>query len=191
MPSLEPVSDDEANTAPYAQAHAAEQIAAEAFLQHGQLYPGDDHVQEEQCFLIYQMSDTEHVIMDNMIDEDILIPTQFIRDPDFDIIAWYACHHCRVLGLPEEDDYPSNIFSDRSDDSDSDSDGDDSPDGSCGAVSAFMAEAAPMWKYVVDSGATEHCFRDCEDFAEYHPVEWREGNAAEGSKFRILATGVV
>ncbi|KAK7029229.1 hypothetical protein R3P38DRAFT_2393356, partial [Favolaschia claudopus] len=44
---------------------------------------------------------------------------------------------------------------------------------------------------VVDSGATEHCFWRREDFAEYHPVESREGNAAEGSKFRILATGTV
>lgn len=95
------------------------------------------------------------------------------------------------MGLPGEDDYPSDTFSNRSDDSDSDSDGDNGPDGSCGAVSAFMANAVPVRKYVVDSRATECCFRDRGDFAEYHPVKSREGNAAEGSKFRILATSVV
>ncbi|KAJ7695304.1 hypothetical protein B0H16DRAFT_1351106, partial [Mycena metata] len=43
---------------------------------------------------------------------------------------------------------------------------------------------------VADSAATDHCFWKREDFAEYYPVE-REGKAAEGSKFRILGTGVV
>ncbi|KAF8190712.1 hypothetical protein K438DRAFT_1971012 [Mycena galopus ATCC 62051] len=199
MPELEPLSDDEEDEAnddallPFPTARAAEQIAAEAFLQAGQPYLGDDHIQAEERFLVYQTSDTEHVIMDNMIDEDVLIPTRFIRDADFDIIAWYTAHRRRTLGLPEEDDDPSDTSSDRSDDSDDDSNGDGGPEGSCGAVSAFVVEAEPARKYVVviDSGATEHCFWRREDFAEYHPVESRQGNAAEGSKFRILATGVV
>ncbi|KAJ7491613.1 hypothetical protein B0H11DRAFT_1911879 [Mycena galericulata] len=77
MPELEHVdnSDDEAEEfvpdAPFPEARAAEQIASEAFLQHGQPYPGDDRIQEEQRFLVYQTSDMEHVIMDNMIDEII------------------------------------------------------------------------------------------------------------------------
>lgn len=92
--------------------------------------------------------------------------------------------------LLEEDDDPSDTFSDSSDDSDSDDYG---PDGSNGGVSAFVAESQPARKYVVvvDSGATEHCFWNREDFTQYNPVEAREGNAAEGSKIRILATGVV
>ncbi|KAJ7507794.1 hypothetical protein B0H11DRAFT_1611493, partial [Mycena galericulata] len=73
---------------------------AEAFLQHGQPYLGDDHIQTESRFLVYQTSDTEHVIMDNMTNEDVLIPTRFILDSSFDIIAWYSAHRRRVLGLP-------------------------------------------------------------------------------------------
>ncbi|KAJ7079445.1 hypothetical protein B0H15DRAFT_788098, partial [Mycena belliarum] len=46
------------------------------------------------------------------------------------------------------------------------------------------------YRVVADSAATDHCFWKREDFTEYYPVE-REGKAAEGSKFRILATGVV
>jgi hypothetical protein len=60
-------------------------------------------------------------------------------------------------------------------------------------VHALMAEIPVPRKYIVavDSGATDHCFWRREDFVEYHPVESREGNAAAGSKFRILATGKV
>ncbi|KAJ7799594.1 hypothetical protein B0H14DRAFT_3491482 [Mycena olivaceomarginata] len=47
-------SDDEDTEAVIAEARMAEQIAAGAFLQHGQPYPGDDHIQDEQRFLIHQ-----------------------------------------------------------------------------------------------------------------------------------------
>ncbi|KAK6969275.1 hypothetical protein R3P38DRAFT_2587766 [Favolaschia claudopus] len=56
-----------------------------------------------------------------------------------------------------------------------------------------MANTASVRKCiaVLDSGATEHCFRERGDFVDYNPVESRTGTAAEGSRFRILATGVV
>ncbi|KAK6984553.1 hypothetical protein R3P38DRAFT_2575719, partial [Favolaschia claudopus] len=61
-----------------------------------------------------------------------------------------------------------------------------------GPVTALAADTnSRPYLVVVDSGATEHCFWRRDDFIEYHPVELREGNAAEGSKFRILATGTV
>lgn len=93
MPALGPVSDSDdeiepnAFVAPFPQARAAEQIVAEAFLQHGQPYSGDNHVQEKRCFLVYQTSDMEHIIIDNMIDEDVLIPTQFLCDHNFDMVC--------------------------------------------------------------------------------------------------------
>lgn len=188
--------DNTADTGPlFDQARGAVQIAVEAFLQFGQPYPGDDHVQTEPRFLVYQTSDTEHVVMDNMVDGDVLIPTQFILDDSFDIIAWYAAHRRRVLRIPEDDGDDTDLPPDASDSPDSDSEdgGEDGPDGAGGAVHAYVAEVEPPRKYVVvvDSGATEHCFWRREDFSEYHPIESREGNAAGGSKFRILATGVV
>ncbi|KAJ6487500.1 hypothetical protein C8R47DRAFT_955557, partial [Mycena vitilis] len=76
----------------------------EAFLQAGQPYPGDDHVQAEQRFLVYQISDSEHIVMDNMLDEDVPLPTRFIRNPEFDVIAWYAAHRRHALGFPEDCD---------------------------------------------------------------------------------------
>jgi hypothetical protein len=60
-------TDEFSGDTPFPNAHAAEQIAAEAFLQHGQPYPWDDSIQEEQRFLVYQTSDTEHTVMNNMI----------------------------------------------------------------------------------------------------------------------------
>jgi hypothetical protein len=147
--------EDEDESAPFPEARGLEQIAAESVLQRGQQYPGDAYIQEERRFLVYQMSDTEHIIMDNMINEGVPFPTRYLRDPEFDIAASYA---------EEEDNEPTDTSSD---DSGSES---DSNDGSASAVSAFVAETAPVRKYVVNSGATEHCFRDREDFAEYHPA---------------------
>ncbi|KAJ7016541.1 hypothetical protein C8F04DRAFT_875385, partial [Mycena alexandri] len=74
----------------------------ETFLQAGQPYPGDDQVQAEQRFLVYQTSDTHHIVMDNMLDQDVPLATRFVRDLDFDIVAWYAAHRRRALGLPED-----------------------------------------------------------------------------------------
>ncbi|KAJ7085143.1 hypothetical protein B0H15DRAFT_765057, partial [Mycena belliarum] len=73
---------------------------AETFLQHGQPYPGDDHVQDEDRFLVYQISDTEHIIVDNMTDLDVPIPTAFLRDDTLDLIAWYSEQRRRALDLP-------------------------------------------------------------------------------------------
>ncbi|KAJ7203300.1 hypothetical protein GGX14DRAFT_652149 [Mycena pura] len=196
MPDSEHVenSDDQDTgvvATPFPESRAAVQIAAEAFLQAGQPYPGDDHIQDERRFLVYQTSDTEHIVMDNMTDNDVLISTHHIRDTDFDIIEWYAAHCRLVLGLPADHSDASDDDSIDSD-TDLDSDGEDDPDQSYPEVSALVADSQPT-KYVVvvDSGAIEHCFCDRNDFTEYKPVESREGNAAEGSKFRILATGVV
>ncbi|KAJ7605720.1 hypothetical protein FB45DRAFT_682102, partial [Roridomyces roridus] len=76
---------------------------AEAFLQAGQPYPGDADIQDAPRFLVYQISDTQHIIMDNMLDEDVPISTRFIRDSDYDLVAWYAEHRRRVLGVPLDD----------------------------------------------------------------------------------------
>ncbi|KAJ7022233.1 hypothetical protein C8F04DRAFT_892093, partial [Mycena alexandri] len=75
------------------------EIAVEAFLQAGQPYPGDNHVQNDSRFLVYQTSDTEHVVLDNMTDTDTFISSSDIRDLDFDVIAWYAGERRRAFGL--------------------------------------------------------------------------------------------
>ncbi|KAJ7831658.1 hypothetical protein B0H13DRAFT_2371308 [Mycena leptocephala] len=142
LPALEPVdeSDDDEEDGMHRSPRRAPQSRLQPKLSCSwPAVPGDDHIQEEQRFLVYQTSDTEHVIMDNMIDED---------------------HRRRTLGLPEEDDNLSDTFSDRSDDTDSDDDHDDGPDGSCGGVSAFVAESQSARKYivVVDSGARSIVF---------------------------------
>lgn len=183
------------NNTPYEESHGAPQIAAAAVLQAGQPYPGDVDIQEEQRFLVYQISDTQHIIMDDMLDEDVPVPTHYIRDTDLDLVAWYAEHRRRALGVPIDDDpedWDGPDF-DGSNDDDSD-DGDNKkpyvPSLAVHALATDTPVSIPALT-VVDSGATEHCFRARDDFVEYHPVESREGNAAEGSKFRILATGTV
>jgi hypothetical protein len=60
------------------------------------------------------------------------------------------------------------------------------------AILAFNARTfGSTALFLVDSGATDHCFANRDDFVEYHPVEKPEGCAAEGSPFRILAMGKV
>lgn len=127
--------------------------------------------------------------MDNMIDEDVLIPTCFMHNHDFDIIAWYSEHCQSVLGLPRDEDGGFNTFSNGSDDSNS-NDSDAGPDRYGEGVAVFVAGLPQKDIFVVDSGVTEHCFRKHEDFIKYTPVSCK-GTAAEGSKFQILVTGVV
>ncbi|KAJ7660151.1 hypothetical protein DFH06DRAFT_988979, partial [Mycena polygramma] len=112
-------------------------------------------------FLVYVTSDTESVICDNHTGEDVLIRTELLRNPVFDLAAWYTHLRLAAQGIPD-------------------------------AVLAFLTDTPQPREYrvVADSASTDHCFWKREDFVEYYPVE-REGKAAEGSKFRILATGVV
>ncbi|KAJ7634018.1 hypothetical protein B0H17DRAFT_1149768 [Mycena rosella] len=62
-------------------------------------FPGENDVQEENRFLVYTTTDTQHVIMDNMTGEDVLIETEYLEDPSFQIGFWYACKHQMTLGL--------------------------------------------------------------------------------------------
>jgi hypothetical protein len=114
MPTLEPVSNSEDEAGfdePYSEVRRVDQVAVEAFLQAGQPYPGDDHIQEEQHFLVYQMSDTEHIVMDNLLDEDVPLPTHFVCDHEFDVIVWYTVHYHCALGLPEDYNDNDDLFS--------------------------------------------------------------------------------
>lgn len=65
MPNLQSVSNSNSDeksdpVVPYTEACSLEQIALEAFLQARQPYPGDNHVQSEWWFLVYQISDIRH-----------------------------------------------------------------------------------------------------------------------------------
>ncbi|KAJ7089978.1 hypothetical protein C8R44DRAFT_751228 [Mycena epipterygia] len=65
-------------------------ITAENTLHLAQPFPGDDACQTEKRFLIYQVSDSEHIVMDNKTDQDVLIRTEYLLDPCFDLGSWYA-----------------------------------------------------------------------------------------------------
>ncbi|KAJ7187088.1 hypothetical protein C8R46DRAFT_811458, partial [Mycena filopes] len=63
---------------------------AEIVLQESQPFPGEDAAQEERRFTVFEISPTEHVIMDNLTSEDVEIPSQHLRDPTFPLGLWYA-----------------------------------------------------------------------------------------------------
>ncbi|KAJ7499920.1 hypothetical protein FB451DRAFT_1016643, partial [Mycena latifolia] len=63
---------------------------AEVVLQMAQPFPGDNESQVEKRFMIYSISETEHLIMDNATSEDTVISTEYLRDPEFMIGLWYA-----------------------------------------------------------------------------------------------------
>ncbi|KAJ7251903.1 hypothetical protein C8J57DRAFT_1077724, partial [Mycena rebaudengoi] len=83
---------------------------AEIVLQEAQPFPGKDVAQDEKCFLVYQISPTEHVIMDNMTYEDVEIPSEHLRDSTFTLGLWYAEKRALICGgdpnqVPREDRY--------------------------------------------------------------------------------------
>ncbi|KAF8212931.1 hypothetical protein K438DRAFT_1957520 [Mycena galopus ATCC 62051] len=73
---------------------------AEFALHFSQPFPGDDNeFQAERRFSVYQVSDTEHVVMDNKLDEDVLISSRNLMTPGFTIGLWYARRRQESLGL--------------------------------------------------------------------------------------------
>ncbi|KAG1871350.1 hypothetical protein DFJ58DRAFT_652577, partial [Suillus subalutaceus] len=71
-------------------AHQAEQL-----LRLHAPYPGDDLVDEEtfseERFLVYQTSDTHHLIMDrgSHLADDLEIPSHLLANPEFFVSDWY------------------------------------------------------------------------------------------------------
>ncbi|KAJ7362726.1 hypothetical protein DFH08DRAFT_642493, partial [Mycena albidolilacea] len=63
---------------------------AEFALHMSQPFPGETESQTEKRFLIYQVSETEHVIMDNLTADDVVIPSEYLRNPAFTFGLWYA-----------------------------------------------------------------------------------------------------
>jgi hypothetical protein len=63
---------------------------AEIVLQHAQPFPGEDDAQTEKRFAIYEISPTEHVIMDSRTFEDVVVLSRDLQDPTFPLGLWYA-----------------------------------------------------------------------------------------------------
>ncbi|KAG1758610.1 hypothetical protein EDD22DRAFT_747556, partial [Suillus occidentalis] len=69
--------------------HAGEVLARHA------PYPGDDLSNEKtfsgQCFVVYQTTDTHHVIMDGArrLEDDLLVPSDLLANPKFCLTDWY------------------------------------------------------------------------------------------------------
>jgi hypothetical protein len=92
------VEDSDSNTESSEFERNPVETAMEECLQKAQPYPGDDHVQEESRFLVYETAEY-HIVMDNMTDRDTILPSNHFHDPDFDVVAWYAAEMCAALGL--------------------------------------------------------------------------------------------
>ncbi|KAJ7506470.1 hypothetical protein B0H11DRAFT_1627671, partial [Mycena galericulata] len=63
---------------------------AELVLQHAQPFPGENDVVIDKRFMIYEISPTEHVIVDSQMLDDAIIPSQHLRDSKFQLGLWYA-----------------------------------------------------------------------------------------------------
>ncbi|KAJ7695303.1 hypothetical protein B0H16DRAFT_1240325, partial [Mycena metata] len=74
---------------------------AERVLHAAQPYPGDGEVPDGRRFLVYSTSETEHVICDNHTDDDVFIRTELLKDPEFDLAAWFTHQRLAAQGIPE------------------------------------------------------------------------------------------
>ncbi|KAJ6627302.1 hypothetical protein B0H10DRAFT_2210677 [Mycena sp. CBHHK59/15] len=111
----------------------------ERLLHYAQPYPRDEEIQVEWRFLIYSTSDTEHVILDNQMGEDVFIRTELLQDPSFDLVQWYTHHRISAQGYPDE------------------------------ILAFMADTLEPYKYLVVgDSTATDHCFWKRKDFSEYY-----------------------
>ncbi|KAF8145030.1 hypothetical protein K438DRAFT_1992184 [Mycena galopus ATCC 62051] len=93
-------------------------VEMEEKLQRGQPYPGDIEVQDKYRFLVYKTVG-QHVVLDNMMDVDIFLPSTLFHDPEFDVVQWYTAPCCVALGMPARDEFADMLPIS----------GEDSPDG--------------------------------------------------------------
>ncbi|KAF8186561.1 hypothetical protein K438DRAFT_1973358 [Mycena galopus ATCC 62051] len=93
-------------------------VEMEEKLQQGQPYPGDIEVQDEYRFLVYKTVG-QHVVLHNMMDVDIFLPSTLFHDPEFDVVQWYTAPCCVGLGMPARDEFADMLPIS----------GEDSPDG--------------------------------------------------------------
>ena len=72
-------------------------------LEVSQPYPGDpvDVLKKQGArFLVYQISETDMVVMDNIFDTDEIIPIKMACRIGFDVGLWYSWLRCEHNGLP-------------------------------------------------------------------------------------------
>ncbi|KAF7358895.1 Retrovirus-related pol polyprotein [Mycena sanguinolenta] len=58
-------------------------------------------------------------------------------------------------------------------------------------VNALRANTHGHTVVILDTGCTDHCFINRDDFESYQSITDREGSGVEGSKFRIIGSGTV
>ncbi|KAF7346029.1 Retrovirus-related pol polyprotein [Mycena sanguinolenta] len=58
-------------------------------------------------------------------------------------------------------------------------------------VNALRANTHGHTVVILDTGCTDHCFINRDDFESYQSITDREGSGVEGSKFRIIGSGTI
>ncbi|KAJ7161707.1 hypothetical protein C8R46DRAFT_1037909 [Mycena filopes] len=123
MPALEPVTDSESDDSDDESVpdllsvsddlhEDTSQIGdllaegAKAHLEFLQPYPGDERVpvddprRDRARFQVSRVSDNDYLIWDEFFHELIVLPERLLREPNFELAAWYAARLGAQLGIP-------------------------------------------------------------------------------------------
>ncbi|KAJ7187089.1 hypothetical protein C8R46DRAFT_880090, partial [Mycena filopes] len=79
---------------------------AKAHLEFLQPYPGDERVpvddprRDRARFQVSRVSDNDYLIWDEFFHELIVLPERLLREPNFELAAWYAARLGSQLGIP-------------------------------------------------------------------------------------------
>ena len=79
---------------------------AKALLEFLKPYPGDTRIplddprREEARFEVLRASDEDYLIWDTFADEPTVLPQRLLREPNFELAAWYAARIGQRLGIP-------------------------------------------------------------------------------------------
>jgi hypothetical protein len=65
-----------------------------------ELVPFDDPCRDQARFEVSRVSENDYLIWDQFFDEITVLPERLLREPNFELAAWYAVRIGRQLGFP-------------------------------------------------------------------------------------------
>ncbi|KAJ7506404.1 hypothetical protein B0H11DRAFT_1645917, partial [Mycena galericulata] len=79
---------------------------AKALLEFSKPYPGDDRIslddprRDQVRFEVSRVSEDDFLIWDEFFHEFVVLPERLLREPKFELAAWYAARLGPQLGIP-------------------------------------------------------------------------------------------
>ncbi|KAJ6529948.1 hypothetical protein DFH09DRAFT_914178, partial [Mycena vulgaris] len=91
-------------------------VAVTRLLEFSQPYPGDDRLPlasedfNHRRFHVERSSGESYIVRDLYFFEDVILPMEYLRVPQFTLAGWYARHKARTLNMALSDVESRHVY---------------------------------------------------------------------------------